>query len=111
MTINERAAQLRRLIDEYDNGAVSSDAEHEIDAVGPVLEAAEALLAELGAPAPAAAVDNPDSASHLYCLVRVASNGGQTGDNLTHNFVSRAAGLTCLYCKKTDAEIRKEAGL
>lgn len=60
---------------------------------------------------PLAAVERPDSASHFYCPVRVAANGGMTGVNLTHNFVSRAAGLTCLYCKRTDAEIRQEAGL
>jgi hypothetical protein len=60
---------------------------------------------------PLAAVERPDSASHFYCPVRVAGNGGVTGDNLTHSFVSRAAGLTCQYCKRTDADIRQEAGL
>lgn len=119
VTINERAADLRRVIDDYDAGnppvnkagALLPGAKAEIVAVDPVIEAAEALLEVIGAPAPAAAVDNPDSASHFYCPVRVEANGGQPGDNLTHSFVSRAAGLTCTYCGKTDAAIRKEVGL
>jgi hypothetical protein len=52
VTINERAAELRRLIDEYDNGAVSEDAQIELAATMPIIEAAEALLKTLDVVAP-----------------------------------------------------------
>lgn len=54
------------------------------------------------------AVDKPDSATHFLCPSLCAH---LSGDNLTHHLVPRAAGLTCVYCKKTDAEIRQAAGL
>lgn len=54
------------------------------------------------------AVDKPDSASHFLCPTAIIDVGDPA---MTHHLVPRAAGMTCTYCKQTDATIRQEAGL
>lgn len=48
-----------------------------------------------------AVVERPDSATHFLCDSRTVPVG------VTHHLVRGK----CLYCKRTDAQIREEAGL
>lgn len=44
--------------------------------------------------------------THLHCPAREPA---VSGDEKTHYLVPRADGMTCLFCKRTERELREEA--
>lgn len=54
----------------------------------------------------------PDSVTHFVCPTLLIDHHAAPGDdNTTHHLVPRAAGLTCRWCGKTEAALRREIGL